>query len=83
MSILTEPPANKTKIVIAPIKLVESMCKYIDTQNSPPSLSQLAKQFKLSPYYLQRMFKRIVGISPKQYAQQTREQRLKKQLQIK
>lgn len=61
-------------------KLVESICSYIAAQSSPPSLAELGNRYNLSHYHLQRVFKRILGITPKQYAEQYREQRLKKQL---
>ncbi len=65
------------------LQLVKEICQYIAEQSTPPSLSQLGTRFKLSPYHLQRTFKDIVGISPKQYAEQCRDQRLKKQLKAK
>jgi AraC family transcriptional regulator of adaptative response/methylated-DNA-[protein]-cysteine methyltransferase len=46
----------------------------------PPTLSQLANEFNFSRYHLQRTFKRLVGVSPKQYAEACRLDRFKKQL---
>jgi len=72
--------AIKTESAPAHLKLVESICKYIAEQASPPSLATLGNQYNLSQYHLQRIFKQVVGVTPKQYAEQHREQRLKKQL---
>lgn len=51
-----------------------------ENANFSPTLSQLANKFNFSPYHLQRTFKRLVGVSPKQYAEACRRDRLKKQL---
>jgi AraC family transcriptional regulator of adaptative response/methylated-DNA-[protein]-cysteine methyltransferase len=72
--------AIKTEAVRTNLNLVESICKYIAKQPSPPSLTELGNQYNLSHYHLQRIFKRVVGVTPKQYAEQHREQRLRKQL---
>src|SRR5690242_17601550 len=36
--------------------------------DTPPTLSTLAAQVGLSPTYLQRLFKQVMGSSPRQYA---------------
>ena len=55
-----------------------SLCEYIK-QNLERTLNldQLAQRVQLSPQYLQRLFKSIVGVSPKQYADACRLQKLK------
>jgi AraC family transcriptional regulator of adaptative response/methylated-DNA-[protein]-cysteine methyltransferase len=64
------------------IKLVEQICREIDTSiEQRLTLSQLATQFNLSSAYLQRMFKSIVGITPRQYAEVSRLARFKRELQ--
>jgi AraC family transcriptional regulator, regulatory protein of adaptative response / methylated-DNA-[protein]-cysteine methyltransferase len=62
------------------IKLVAQVCQFIEENDQPPSLSSLAEQFKLSPYHLQRTFKKVAGITPRQYADELRLKRLKGQL---
>lgn len=42
-----------------------------------PSLAQLGEAVGISPFHLQRVFKRATGLSPKQYANAQRTQRLK------
>ena len=63
------------------IHLVENVCQYIE-QNLEGSLNleTLGRRFDLSPYHLQRTFKKVLGISPRQYADTCRLNRLKGQL---
>lgn len=63
------------------LELVQKICRVLEAQTEPAlSLAQLAKQFHLSQYHLQRTFKRIVGVTPKQYALAARVQRFKDEL---
>jgi AraC family transcriptional regulator of adaptative response/methylated-DNA-[protein]-cysteine methyltransferase len=45
-----------------------------------PTLSELGAQLGVSPFHLQRVFKRAIGISPRQYAEACRLSRLKDRL---
>ncbi len=49
----------------------------VASPESMPSLAELARRFNFSPYHLQRVFKRHMGVSPKQYAIGLRQRRLK------
>ncbi len=63
------------------VELVRRACRYIEQHlDSPPSLASLSVQVHLSPYHLQRVFKGIMGITPRQYAEACRLGRLKAQL---
>jgi AraC family transcriptional regulator of adaptative response/methylated-DNA-[protein]-cysteine methyltransferase len=63
------------------VELVRRACRYIEQSlDSPPNLAALSAQVHLSPYHLQRVFKRIMGITPRQYAEACRLGRLKAQL---
>jgi AraC family transcriptional regulator, regulatory protein of adaptative response / methylated-DNA-[protein]-cysteine methyltransferase len=63
------------------IELVEQICREINTNiDKRLTLSQLATQFNLSSAYLQRMFKSIVGITPKQYIEASRLTKFKQEL---
>ena len=63
------------------LALVQAICRAIDEQaDRPPTLAELGQQCGMSPYHLQRTFKRIVGVTPKQYAAAQRAERLKKHL---
>lgn len=46
----------------------------------PVTLAALAREAAMSPHHLQRTFKRVVGVSPSQYAAALRAERLKEHL---
>jgi AraC family transcriptional regulator, regulatory protein of adaptative response / methylated-DNA-[protein]-cysteine methyltransferase len=54
----------------------------IETLNDEPTLSELGEVVGLTPTYVQKMFKRTFGVSPKQYARAFRLERLKKELKL-
>lgn len=56
--------------------LVAELCSWIATAEDEPSLADLAERAGMSPFYLQRVFKAAVGVSPKAYAKAQRRQRL-------
>ncbi|WP_392481912.1 bifunctional DNA-binding transcriptional regulator/O6-methylguanine-DNA methyltransferase Ada [Nostoc sp. C110] len=61
---------------------VLAVCRYIEAQSDRiPTLSELCSQVEMSPSYLQKLFKQIIGVSPFQYADALRTQRLKQRLQ--
>ncbi len=56
-------------------------CRYIEAQvDRIPTLTELGREVGLSPAHLQRVFKRVVGVSPRKYADTLRVDRLKRQL---
>lgn len=58
--------------------LIRQVCRYIeDHLDEPLTLERLGEQFALSPFHLQRSFKHAVGITPRQYAQARRLERVK------
>ena len=60
------------------LALVQRMCRYLsEPRDQLPTLDELAQEFHLSPYHLQRTFKRIVGVTPRQYAEAQRLERFK------
>ncbi|MBD0347411.1 MAG: bifunctional DNA-binding transcriptional regulator/O6-methylguanine-DNA methyltransferase Ada, partial [Coleofasciculus sp. Co-bin14] len=70
----TVPNTAKSKVLAA--------CRYIEAQaDRIPTLSELCSQVGMSPSYLQKVFKQIIGVSPFQYADALRTQRLKQRLQ--
>jgi AraC family transcriptional regulator of adaptative response/methylated-DNA-[protein]-cysteine methyltransferase len=63
------------------LETVQRICRYLEQPHDHlPTLDELASQFALSPYYLQRTFKRLVGVSPRQYAAARRLERFKSEL---
>ena len=57
-------------------ELVADLCHWIATAEEEPSLAELAERAGMSPFYLQRIFKAAVGVSPKAYAKAQRRSRL-------
>ncbi|MFL5800230.1 MAG: bifunctional DNA-binding transcriptional regulator/O6-methylguanine-DNA methyltransferase Ada [Roseiflexaceae bacterium] len=63
------------------VELIQHACQYIDERaDSAPTLEEIGQAVGLSPYHLQRTFKRIMGITPRQYAEACRMGRLKERL---
>jgi AraC family transcriptional regulator, regulatory protein of adaptative response / methylated-DNA-[protein]-cysteine methyltransferase len=63
------------------LEMVQRACHHIETHlEGPLTLEALGKEVSVSPYHLQRIFKRIMGITPRQYAQAYRLGQLKQQL---
>ncbi|HEV3317339.1 MAG TPA: bifunctional DNA-binding transcriptional regulator/O6-methylguanine-DNA methyltransferase Ada [Candidatus Angelobacter sp.] len=60
---------------------VQQACRYIEKNfDATLSLKQIADHVALSPFYLQRLFKRTLGISPRQYQQARRANKFKSAL---
>jgi AraC family transcriptional regulator of adaptative response/methylated-DNA-[protein]-cysteine methyltransferase len=55
-------------------------CKMIDAADEPLGLHELARTVGLSPFYFHRLFKEIVGVTPKGYAAAQRMQRMRDKL---
>ncbi|MGB8348300.1 MAG: bifunctional DNA-binding transcriptional regulator/O6-methylguanine-DNA methyltransferase Ada [Ktedonobacteraceae bacterium] len=63
------------------IDLVRQACQYIETHlEEPLTLAALSEQVHLSPFHLQRVFKRVMGITPRQYVEACRLGQFKAQL---
>jgi len=63
------------------LALIEQVCAYLtEAHERTPTLDELGTRFGLSPYHLQRTFKRIVGVTPRQYAAEQRVARFKGEL---
>lgn len=60
---------------------VAAACRRLETEYPQPSLEQLAEQAGLSAWHFHRVFKRTLGVTPKQYADAHRMQRFQAQLQ--
>ena len=62
--------------------LVRAMCRYIEQHiDDRLTLSLLAKEFRRSPFHLQRTFKSVLGVSPKAYMDAIRLRQVKHNLQ--
>jgi len=62
--------------------LVRAMCRYIEQHiEDSLTLNSLAKEFRRSPFHLQRTFKAMLGVSPKAYIDAVRFRQVKQNLQ--
>ena len=71
-----ETPERKEAHALTVLKA----CKRIDEAETPPSLKELAEGARLSSFHFQRVFKKIIGVTPKQYAMERRAGRFRDHL---
>src|SRR5262245_65009769 len=62
------------------IDKIRRACLYLANVDGHPSLATLAARFGGSPYHLQRNFKRIVGVTPREYTEAIRLRKVKRRL---
>lgn len=60
---------------------VAEACRLIAEADGMPRLEELAEAVGLSPWHFHRLFKAIVGVTPKGYASAQRQQRVREKLQ--
>jgi AraC family transcriptional regulator of adaptative response/methylated-DNA-[protein]-cysteine methyltransferase len=61
---------------------VKAICRFIEQHlDEPLTLARLGKEFQQSPFHLQRRFKAVLGITPREYADSCRLRSLKRSLQ--
>jgi AraC family transcriptional regulator of adaptative response/methylated-DNA-[protein]-cysteine methyltransferase len=61
-------------------KAILRACRIIEEAEEPPTLAELARAVGLSSSHLHRVFERIVGVTPKQYAMEKRLERVRDNL---
>jgi len=62
-------------------ELIQRTCRYIEANlDEKLTLENLSHQAGLSPFHFQRTFKRILGISPRQYVEARRLEKMKRSL---
>jgi len=67
--------------VPAQVELIQRARRWIEEHaDEPARLATLGQELGISPYHLQRTFKRLTGITPRQYAESCRMARLKARL---
>lgn len=54
------------------LRMIVTACRTIAAAENPPQLKELALQAGLSPFHFQRLFKKYVGVTPKQFAMEHR-----------
>jgi AraC family transcriptional regulator of adaptative response/methylated-DNA-[protein]-cysteine methyltransferase len=62
------------------VALVARLCRLIESAENVPSLKELADCAGLSPYHLHRVFKAVVGLTPKAYGTAHRARRVRARL---
>ena len=64
------------------LEMVRTVCRHIqDNQDGPITLTRLSSLVGTSPGHLQRVFKRTLGVSPRQFADACRQDKFKDRLQ--
>ena len=59
---------RRARVMDPQVELVQRVCRLLNSNDSEtPTLPELATQAGVSPFHLQRTFKRVMGISPRQY----------------
>src|SRR5437660_165764 len=62
-------------------ELIKSVSRYIEQHlDEPITLARLSTEFRQSPFHLQRTFKAVLGITPKEYANSCRMQGFRQNL---
>jgi AraC family transcriptional regulator of adaptative response/methylated-DNA-[protein]-cysteine methyltransferase len=62
--------------------VAKAICRFIEQHlDEPLTLERLGKEFRQSPFHLQRRFKAVLGITPREYADSCRMRMLKRNLQ--
>src|SRR5579862_4846822 len=62
------------------VERIQRACVYLANVEGHPSLATIARRLGGSPYHFQRNFKRIVGVSPREYADACRFRNVKRKL---
>jgi AraC family transcriptional regulator of adaptative response/methylated-DNA-[protein]-cysteine methyltransferase len=71
---------DRARIVDPRLAAVAEACRRIEAAETAPSLDVLGEITGYSPFHLQRMFQAMVGVSPKQYAEAVKAERLRRGL---
>ena len=72
-------PTATAKVDEREQKIIEA-CRIIEESETSITLGDLAMQVKMSPYHFHRLFKKVVGVTPKQYASRVQSRRFQNKL---
>lgn len=76
-----ESPAAAAALPAKHRRAVEAVCGLIeDREGEPVTLAELADEVGMSPWHLQRLFKKAMGVSPRDYADARRSARFRDKL---
>jgi AraC family transcriptional regulator, regulatory protein of adaptative response / methylated-DNA-[protein]-cysteine methyltransferase len=56
---------------------VAQLCRFIESREQAPTLDELARRARLSPFHVQRIFKAVTGVTPRAYATAHRMKRVR------
>jgi AraC family transcriptional regulator of adaptative response/methylated-DNA-[protein]-cysteine methyltransferase len=74
-------PQSTSRGAADPVETVRALCRHIEAHpDEPTTLAALGRRAELSPAHLQRVFKRVTGLTPRQYADACRLGLLKERL---
>lgn len=59
---------------------VAAVCRFIETADHVPTLDELARKARMSPYHFHRVFKAVTGVTPAAYARGERAKRMREGL---
>ena len=60
---------SQAKATARQLEMVRKACDLIDAQEGERlTLAEIAGRLEVSPWHLQRLFKRVMGVSPRDYA---------------
>jgi len=59
---------------------VAELCRYIESSEEMPTLDELASRARLSVFHLHRLFKAVIGVTPRAYAAAHRMRRVRAEL---
>ncbi len=71
---------NQPSFVQQHAEKVKHACRLIETAEVEPRLDDLAAAVSLSPYHFHRVFKSVLGVTPKAYASAHRSKRVREEL---
>jgi AraC family transcriptional regulator of adaptative response/methylated-DNA-[protein]-cysteine methyltransferase len=60
--------------------LMAEVCRFIEASETPPGLDTLARMAEMSPYHFHRVFKQVIGVTPKTYAAAQQAERVRNEL---
>lgn len=60
--------------------IVEAACRYLADAEATPKLDEVAAHVGLSPFHFHRLFRRALGVTPREYATEHRAKRLRDEL---
>ncbi len=81
MKLETAVAAKQTSTTPHHVAMVRSACAYIDERDGERvTLKELADHLRVSPWHLQRLFKKVMGVSPRDYVDARRGKRFRDEL---